>query len=63
MIYSFVLCHPEVTFTIKWDEKEKEILKLSQKIMPAKESLRFFSEEKLKLRISSSQKKLMITIE
>lgn len=27
MIYSFVLCHPEVTFTIKWDEKEKEIFK------------------------------------
>lgn len=27
MIYSFVLSHPEVTFTIKWDEKEKEIFK------------------------------------
>lgn len=27
MIYSFVLSHPQVTFTIKWDEKEKEIFK------------------------------------
>jgi DNA mismatch repair protein MutL len=27
MIYSFVLSHPEVTFTVKWDEKEKEIFK------------------------------------
>lgn len=31
MIYSFVLCHPEVTFTIKWDEKEKEIFKAVSK--------------------------------
>ncbi len=31
MIYSFVLCHPEVTFTIKWDEKEKEIFKATTK--------------------------------
>ncbi|MBY0414878.1 MAG: hypothetical protein K2Q18_11965, partial [Bdellovibrionales bacterium] len=27
MIYSFVLSNPHVTFTIKWDEKEKEIFK------------------------------------
>lgn len=27
MIYSFTLAHPQVTFTIKWDEKEKEIFK------------------------------------
>lgn len=27
MIYSFVLSHPQVTFSIKWDEKEKEIFK------------------------------------
>lgn len=27
MIYSFVLSHPQITFTIKWDEKEKEIFK------------------------------------
>jgi DNA mismatch repair protein MutL len=27
MIYSFVLAHPQVTFTIKWDDKEKEIFK------------------------------------
>lgn len=27
MIYSFVLSHPQVAFTIKWDEKEKEIFK------------------------------------
>lgn len=27
MIYSFVLSHPQVTFTIKWDDKEKEIFK------------------------------------
>jgi DNA mismatch repair protein MutL len=27
MLYSFVLSHPTVTFTIKWDEKEKEIFK------------------------------------
>ena len=31
MIYSFVLCHPQVTFTIKWDEKEKEIFKATSK--------------------------------
>lgn len=27
IIYSFVLSHPHVTFTIKWDDKEKEIFK------------------------------------
>lgn len=27
IIYSFVLSNPQVTFTIKWDEKEKEIFK------------------------------------
>ncbi len=27
MIYSFVLAHPQVTFGIKWDEKEKEVFK------------------------------------
>lgn len=27
MLYSFVLSNPQVTFTIKWDEKEKEIFK------------------------------------
>lgn len=27
MIYSFVLSHPHVLFTIKWDDKEKEIFK------------------------------------
>lgn len=30
MIYSFVLAHPQVTFTIKWDDKEKEIFKATQ---------------------------------
>lgn len=30
MIYSFVLSHPQVTFTIKWDEKEKEIFKATE---------------------------------
>ncbi len=27
ILYSFILCHPQVTFTVKWDEKEKEIYK------------------------------------
>ncbi len=27
MIYSFVLCNPHVSFSIKWDEKDKEIFK------------------------------------
>lgn len=27
MLYSFVLSHPQVTFSIKWDDKEKEIFK------------------------------------
>jgi len=31
MIYSFVLSHPNVTFGIKWDEKEKEIFKAVDK--------------------------------
>lgn len=30
MIYSFVLSNPQVTFTIKWDEKEKEIFKATK---------------------------------
>lgn len=27
MIYSFVLCNPQVSFAIKWDEKEREVFK------------------------------------
>ena len=31
MLYSFVLSNPQTTFTIKWDEKEKEVFKSDEK--------------------------------
>jgi DNA mismatch repair protein MutL len=37
MIYSFVLANPEVTFTIKWDEKEREIFRPDRPLIRAKQ--------------------------
>jgi DNA mismatch repair protein MutL len=30
IIYSFLLSHPEINFSVKWDDKEKEIYKLKE---------------------------------
>lgn len=37
MIYSFVLANPDVTFTIKWDEKEREIFRPDRPLVRAKQ--------------------------